>query len=131
MSDFVRIGSLGDFHPGRGRTVEVDGVKIAVFRTDDRFIAVSDACPHMGASLADGRLVEGEGVVECSWHHWRYDTCTGQSPMRPWAKVTVYDVKVEGENVLLRRPEPPPPAPEPPVEEWIRWDPEKHLKKKE
>ena len=84
----------------------MDGVRIAVLRDGDRFVAVADACPHMGASLADGR-VEG-GAVVCAWHGWRYDTATGRGlpPSRPWACVRVHEVRVEGDRVLVRRPEP-------------------------
>jgi nitrite reductase/ring-hydroxylating ferredoxin subunit len=55
----------------------------------------------MGASLADG-TIEGNTVV-CSWHGWAYDADTGQSSARPWACTPVYDVKVEGDDVLVRK----------------------------
>src|SRR6185436_11326413 len=102
--------------------------RVAVFRTPRGFLAFTDACPHMGASLADGRLVGDH--VECVWHGWKYDVRTGENDFKKWACLTVYTVKVEGQDVLLLRPDPPPPAPEPPEEEWTPWDPEKHLKKK-
>lgn len=30
------------------------------------------ACPHMGASLASGRILDG--TLQCPFHHWRFDT---------------------------------------------------------
>jgi len=30
------------------------------------------ACPHIGASLASGRIIEG--TLQCPFHHWRFDT---------------------------------------------------------
>jgi aminopyrrolnitrin oxygenase len=30
------------------------------------------ACPHMGASLASGRVLDG--TLQCPFHHWRFDT---------------------------------------------------------
>src|SRR5215467_11419723 len=38
--------------------------------------AMRDACPHRGIPLSYGR-VEGN-AVECSYHGWRFDACSGQ-----------------------------------------------------
>ena len=97
---WVRVGDAALWKYRLGRQVEVAGVKVAVFRDGDRFVAVSDTCPHMGASLADGRM-EG-GQIQCSWHEWRYDTVTGQCPFREWAKVRVYEVERRGDGVWVR-----------------------------
>jgi len=129
MADYVKVGEVGEFKKARGRVVELEGVKVAIFWTGDRFIALKDACPHMGASLADGKL-EGNRVV-CPWHGWEYDVETGQSGRRSWACVPVYEVKVEGTDVLLRRPAPPKPAEfetEVEDEEWMSWDPNRFFK---
>jgi nitrite reductase (NADH) small subunit/3-phenylpropionate/trans-cinnamate dioxygenase ferredoxin subunit len=101
LSEFVRVGKVEQFRAGRGRQVTVAGQQVAVFRTPAGLVAVSDACPHMGASLADGRFVEGR--IECGWHGWRYDVETGQSDRREWACVAVYEVKIEAGEVYLRK----------------------------
>ena len=105
MSEFVKVGQVQQFRKGRGRAVDVGGVKVAVFWTGERFLAVGDKCAHMGASLADGTIEDGK--VVCSWHGWAYDVETGQSTARPWACTPVYDVKVEGDDVLVRQHEAP------------------------
>jgi nitrite reductase (NADH) small subunit len=128
MAEFVKVGELKDFHDKRGRAVDLGGVRVAVFLTGGRFVAFTDACPHMGASLADGRLAGDQ--VECAWHGWKYDVHTGKNDWKEWACLTVYTVKVEGQDVLILRPDPPPTPPEPPEEDWTAWDPEKHVKKK-
>ena len=104
MDDLVRVAKVSDFRFRRGRTVDFDGKKVAVFRTSEGWVAVSDACPHMGASLADGRGVDGK--VECSWHHWKFDLRTGKSAWKDWACVTVYAVRVHVDEVFLERPAP-------------------------
>jgi hypothetical protein len=48
------------------RCYQVRGQKLAVWRVADGYRVAPNACPHMGASLADGR-VEG-GQVVCPWH---------------------------------------------------------------
>ena len=69
------------FEDATGRQVDLDGTKIAVFWDGARWFAVDDTCPHMGASLSDGRLFGDQ--LQCSWHEWRYDTTTGRCPLRP------------------------------------------------
>lgn len=133
MSDYVKVGKASSVRKGRGRVFQVNGEKVVVFRDRDGLVAVSDECPHMGASLVDGRLVDG--FIECSWHHWRYDVRTGVSDQRDWACVAVYDVKVEEDDLLLRPPPPagPPqeePAPETGDEDWIGWDTDRYFRKK-
>jgi nitrite reductase/ring-hydroxylating ferredoxin subunit len=131
VDEYVKVGTLQEFRKGRGRAVEVDGVLVAVHRTAGGFVAVTDACPHMGASLADARLLD-ENTLECHWHHWKYDTKTGKNlGLRPWACLTVYEVKVQGQDVLIKRPPPPAPEPEAEDDEWMTWDPERFFKKKE
>jgi nitrite reductase/ring-hydroxylating ferredoxin subunit len=128
VSDYVFVGFAREFPLGRGRLVDVHGSPVAVFRTRRGFVAVSDPCPHMGASLSAGRLVESGQLVECSWHGWRYDTRTGANPSRPWARVAVYEVRIEGEKVFLRPTESPRGRPDPPSEPpWERFDPDRHL----
>jgi len=106
VGDLVRVAKVSDFRIRRGRTVELDGKKVAVLRSKDGWVAVSDACPHMGASLADGRVVDGK--VECSWHGWKFDFRTGKNAFKEWACVTVYAVHVQGDEVFLERPAPAP-----------------------
>jgi Ferredoxin subunits of nitrite reductase and ring-hydroxylating dioxygenases len=129
VSTFVRVGTRADFAPGRGRTVAVEGRRIAVLREGDRYVAVADACPHMGASLADGTL--REGVVTCPWHGWRYDGASGEglAPARPWARVQTFEVKLEGEDVLVRIPEGEPPQ-EDPEDDPSFWDAERWFRKR-
>ena len=124
MERFVRAARAADIPEGRGRAVRVEGWRIALLREGSRILAVDDACPHMGASLADGTV--GEGVITCPWHGWRYSTESGKGlpPARPWACVRVFDVKLEGEDVLVRVPEPEPRREEP-EDDPAYWDAER------
>ena len=123
MSDWIRIGRLDEFREGRGRVVVVQGARVAVFRVGRDVFAVRDACPHMGLSLAEAEPVEG--TVTCHGHGWTFDLRTGRSDRRSGVCAKVYDVRVDGEDVLVR------PSPEPPPgssadDEWVVWDDERH-----
>jgi phenylpropionate dioxygenase-like ring-hydroxylating dioxygenase large terminal subunit len=52
-------------------------VPLVLGRTDDgRTFAMRDACPHRGIPLSYGRF-DGKNV-ECSYHGWKFDGCSGQ-----------------------------------------------------
>jgi len=52
-------------------------VPLVLGRTSDgRAFAMRDACPHRGIPLSYGRF-DGQSV-ECSYHGWRFDGCSGR-----------------------------------------------------
>ncbi|MEM9589068.1 MAG: nitrite reductase small subunit NirD [Planctomycetota bacterium] len=100
MSDFESVGKVSDFEEGVGKAVAVDGRMVAVFRQSDGWYAIDDLCPHMGASLAEG-YVEGD-TVTCPWHAWRFCVKDGTWQDNPKTKVDCFEVKVDGDDVLVR-----------------------------
>lgn len=99
MANFVRVAATGDIPAGQGKTVEVDGKKIAVFNCDGTFYAIDDTCKHRGGPLGEGEL-DGS-IVTCPWHGWTYDVTTGVCADDPGVCVDKYEVKVEGDNVMV------------------------------
>ena len=52
-------------------------VPLVLGRTSEgKAFALRDSCPHRGIPLSYGRL-DGK-VVECCYHGWRFDACSGQ-----------------------------------------------------
>jgi len=52
-------------------------VPLVLGRTSEgKAFAMRDSCPHRGIPLSYGRL-DGE-VVECCYHGWRFDACSGR-----------------------------------------------------
>lgn len=100
MSDFEVVGKVSDFEENQGKAVPVDGRMVAVFRKQGEWYAIDDLCPHMGASLAEG-FVE-ENTVTCPWHAWRFCIKDGTWEDNPRVKVDSFEVKVDGEDVLVK-----------------------------
>ena len=100
MSDFESVGTVDDFELGQGKAVVYDGRMVAIFRTNDGWYAIDDLCPHMGASLAEGYL-EAD-AVSCPWHAWRFCIKDGKWEDNPNTKVDCFEVKVQGNDVLVR-----------------------------
>ena len=54
------------------KRVELFGRTLVAWRDQrGKPVLAPQACPHMGASLADGRVVDG--CLRCPFHHWRFD----------------------------------------------------------
>jgi nitrite reductase/ring-hydroxylating ferredoxin subunit len=77
-----------DLKKGQAKPMSIDlGVmKLVLWRDDDGAVhAMESRCPHMGADLGYGKIVEGE--LRCALHHWRFrgddGACTHSSSTTP------------------------------------------------
>ncbi len=65
------ISSSDDLPHGAIVPVVAVGRELVAYRSDDGVARVIDAhCPHLGAHLGGGRLVDD--TIECPYHGWRY-----------------------------------------------------------
>jgi nitrite reductase (NADH) small subunit len=99
MPEFVKMASLSELPPGSSKEVEHGGRIYALFNIDGKIAAIDGICPHQGGPLAEGEL-EGT-LVTCPWHGWQFDVCSGKTPLGARVKQAVYDVKIEGEDILV------------------------------
>lgn len=98
--EFTRVAGVDEFRDDRGRMVYYQGTKVAVFRQGDSFFAVADRCPHMGAAMSGGRITKG--IIRCHMHGWEFDVTTGECKTKHWAKLPRYEVRTQGNDLLLR-----------------------------
>jgi nitrite reductase (NADH) small subunit len=68
---YVMVGAVEDVPLLEGRSVAVDGRRVAVFRLPDGWAAVDAGCPHRGGPLQDG--IVADWCVTCPLHNRRYD----------------------------------------------------------
>jgi nitrite reductase (NADH) small subunit len=99
MPQFVKMATLGEILPGRAKEVEHDGRIYALFNCGGTIRVIDGICPHQGGPLAEG-VVEGT-VVTCPWHGWQFDLVTGTMPSGSRIKQAVFEVKIEGQDVLV------------------------------
>lgn len=104
MSDFINVCKTAAIPAGEGRAFAVAGRMVAVFFLDGEYFAINDLCPHMGASLAGG-YVENH-AVSCPWHAWRFSVRDGKWLDNPRVCTDSYEVRVDGDNIQVRLPEP-------------------------
>jgi hypothetical protein len=67
MAEFVTIAKVVDIESGHGKTVILDGKKIAVFNVEGAFYAIADTCAHRSDSLGEGQLQGNVVVCPLSW----------------------------------------------------------------
>jgi 3-phenylpropionate/trans-cinnamate dioxygenase ferredoxin subunit len=91
------VARASEIPPGARKLVQLNGRGVVVFNIKGEFFALSDQCPHKGASLSGGKLtglVESDGpgdytytrageIVRCPWHGWEFDIRTGRSYCDP------------------------------------------------
>jgi nitrite reductase/ring-hydroxylating ferredoxin subunit len=99
MAQFVKAAKTGDIQPGNGKVVNVGGKTLALFNVDGTIHCIDNVCVHRGGPLGEGTLEAG--IVTCPWHGWQYDVASGECKVNPSAKLATYEVKVEGEDVLV------------------------------
>jgi nitrite reductase/ring-hydroxylating ferredoxin subunit len=74
--------------------VELHGRRVALYRLGGAYFATSDVCPHAGAPLSRGCVVEG--YVECPMHHALFDIRTGAADGSVTLRaLATFPVKVE------------------------------------
>ena len=99
MGQPIKVGTTADIPPGTGKVVEAGGKTIAVFNCGGTFYAIDNTCKHRGGPLGEGSL--SGTTVTCPWHGWEYDVASGACAMDASVKVQRFDVKVDGDDVLV------------------------------
>jgi 3-phenylpropionate/trans-cinnamate dioxygenase ferredoxin component len=105
VAELVRLCSRDDLAPSTTRRFDVGEHRIALVRIEDDFYALGDRCSHEDYSLSEGQVLDEECELECWKHGSTFDLLTGEPRSLPATKpVPVYQVKVEGDDVLVELP---------------------------
>jgi len=99
MGNFIKAAGKADVPEGRGKAVTLEGNAIALFNVGGTFHAIDNTCKHRGGPLGEGELDASQ--VTCPWHGWQYDVTTGECMTTPGVTQKTYNVKVEGDDVLI------------------------------
>ena len=115
MTAWHDIGPLSVVERDGRAIARIGGREIGVLRdpATGRLYAVRNRCPHSGAPLCLGWVVErstgrpgayepsGRAVLRCPWHGWEYDLETGKCADDARMRAAVYPVRVEDGRVLV------------------------------
>ena len=109
------VGTVDEIAPGTKKIVEVGGRSIGVFNVNGEYFALLNRCPHQAGPLCKGNtygFLKSGGVgeyeysrpgeiVRCPWHGWRFSVKTGKNPAAEVVAVRTYEVRVDGDDVLV------------------------------
>ena len=100
MSEFVKLTTTSELPPvGEAREFEINGKTICIANTGEGCSAMDNVCVHRGGPLGQG-VVDGNKII-CPWHGWMFDVNTGASTHNPGARVHVFPLKIEGDDVYI------------------------------
>jgi NADPH-dependent 2,4-dienoyl-CoA reductase/sulfur reductase-like enzyme/nitrite reductase/ring-hydroxylating ferredoxin subunit len=96
----VRADSLP---PGRKILGHVGESPVLLVNEGGVFYAVGAVCPHYGANLGEGIVVDG--AVRCPWHHACFDLKTGEAMKAPaLSPIPVFEVELRDGLALVGAP---------------------------
>lgn len=95
-----RVAQASAVPVGTSRCFNVDGKRILVLAGEQGWRAFSGLCPHRGAPLEDGAVVQG--VIVCPWHRSLFDASSGDCLSGP-ARLPLrsFPVKIERDQILV------------------------------
>jgi len=101
MSDFIRVAKTTDLSDPGQTLLEVEDRIVVLFKVSGEFFCIDDVCTHDGGPLSEGRL--DNHAIACPRHGAKFDIRTGKALTMPATVDTAaHEVKVEGEDILVR-----------------------------
>jgi nitrite reductase/ring-hydroxylating ferredoxin subunit len=100
MPEFVKVTSKDSVSPGQVKNYFKEGKSIAVANVGGKYYAFEDSCPHMSARLSNGTL-EGN-VITCPQHSSKFDVTNGKPIAVADDPLVTFEIKVEGDDVLVK-----------------------------
>lgn len=103
---FVDVGKIAEIPENRAKVVCIGGERVAIFKYEHKISAVSNVCQHQNGPLGEGKIIDG--CITCPWHGYQYFPDSGASPPPFTEKIPTFDVKIQGDNILVKAiPNPP------------------------
>lgn len=101
------VASVRDLSDGEGRSVQVAGVEVGIYRCGEQYFAVENICTHAHAYLHDGSVDRVRCTVECPLHGAVFDLRSG-AVLTPPAETPLrtFPVRVQGGEVQVKLPDP-------------------------
>jgi len=115
MGEFIEVARADELRDGAMKSVNAAGREILLARVGDKYYATDNRCPHMGGSLAQGKLAGT--VVTCPRHGSQFDLNNGQvvrwlrgsglisalgKALKSPRPLVIYKIKVASGKVLIK-----------------------------
>jgi nitrite reductase/ring-hydroxylating ferredoxin subunit len=99
-AEWIDAGAVTDVADGAGIIVRPAGAEaVAIFRTGEKFSALSNRCAHQNGPLGEGRVIDG--CATCPWHGYQYGLEDGCAPAPYTDKLPTYRLRIADGRILL------------------------------
>lgn len=99
---FVKVAALSALPPGSVTEVLVNHHPYAICNVNGVVRVLDGVCIHRGGPLGQGQVHDGR--IVCPFHLWEFDCASGEYDFDPSKRVQTYEVKVEGDDILIEAP---------------------------
>jgi len=100
MSEFQLACQQKEVTDKHAKNVNLSGVEIAIFKTENGFVARSGVCKHNAFKL---ELCEIAGdVVRCPLHGWTYRISSGKGIKPSWTCLDQFPLELRGDEIWVR-----------------------------
>ena len=99
---FVKVGRASDIAERRSKVVHLEGEEIALWRVNGCLYAINNVCPHQHIPALHQGTLDGLNLT-CPMHGWTYSLETGVAVFGN-GRANVYEVRNNGENILMKKP---------------------------
>lgn len=98
-SKWYTLGPISNFPINKPTKIMFNGNPLAVWRDSNNIMAaVSDICPHRGASLSKGRIEFSTNSIVCPYHTFKF-SCKGRMIQTPGSEIirnsNLYNLKTD------------------------------------
>ncbi|MEX0865875.1 MAG: Rieske (2Fe-2S) protein, partial [Pirellulales bacterium] len=100
VSRWIEVAKVDECPPGTAIERVAGDRIVALYRVGDAFYALDGVCPHQGGPLGKGEL--SGCIVTCPWHGWQFDVTSGQHQISPSIRQPAFEVRQDGDSVLVR-----------------------------
>ncbi len=100
QSGEIEVATLDELKTNAMKLLHFKTKRIVLAKSEEKYFAFEDRCPHRGGSLADGSLMCG--VVQCPWHGSQFNVSTGELQYGPAKKgIKTFEVKEKNGKVVI------------------------------
>jgi nitrite reductase/ring-hydroxylating ferredoxin subunit len=79
--------------------IKLEGKKLCLVRTEGKFYAVENSCPHAGGILSGGWCKNGN--IVCPIHRWEYNLVNGRGAQGQGDYVNTYPVELREDGIYI------------------------------
>lgn len=100
MKGWLRIACVEELPLESGKTIEVNGKRVAIFHLKMGFFMLDDHCRYPDGYLGDGKVL-GQ-AVSCLLHGCRFNIISGECLDNKDFQLGTYRVKTQGSDVFVQ-----------------------------